>query len=181
MDYIPLTVSEAALVNDSLRIMELSLLWYGTREHSWERFSKFVVEEGANAISNARAMITAKMHRRVRPLRYMGLLCWYGIMKRIFFQLTGIAFGRFWVRNDLCSEIAEVTTRFLTLSSRDCCPADEELASLKREVSIRHALMSGVLPVGSPRSRLRFYGCEDYGKIASSEQIDRPEGMRHAV
>jgi hypothetical protein len=58
--YTPVSLGDMARINDALRTVELSLLWYGTRDPSPGRLRRFVVEQGAADLEEAMDLLRVR-------------------------------------------------------------------------------------------------------------------------
>jgi hypothetical protein len=163
--YVPLTLSELAQINDSLRIMELSLVWYGTREHSFAKLSQFVSQEGAAVLDRLMGTLQATLERNGTSSRPTHTDLWLRGARRVVFQVFGVYPGRVWVEETVLRGVAAACADFLKQTSRCSSPADDELAELKHRIASLHAAASAIAPAGRPRSSLRFFGCESYGRF----------------
>lgn len=163
--YIPLTLDELAQINDCLRVMELSLLCYGTREHSIARLSQFVSQEGGAALDTLMGVLQGTLQRNATSSWRTRIDPWLRGVRRVVFQVCGVYPGKVWAEESLLRGVQAACADFLNKTSRDSCPADDDLAHLKHRVASLHATASAIAPAGRPRSSLRFFGCESYGKL----------------
>jgi hypothetical protein len=166
--YIPLTLSELAQINDSLRIMELSLVWYGTREHSFAKLSQFVSQERAAVLDTLMGILQATLERNGMSSWPTRADLWLRGARRVVFQVFGVYPGKVWVEDTLLREVLAACADFLNQTSRRSSPADDELAQLKHHIASLHAAASAIAPAGRPRASLRFFGCESYGKFMAA-------------
>jgi hypothetical protein len=166
--YIPLTLSELAQINDCLRIMELSLLWYGTREHSIAKLSQFVSQEGAAVLDTLMGMLQGTLERDGTSSWPTRTDLWLRGARRVVFQVFGVYPGKVWMEETLLRGVQAACADFLNQTSRCSSPADDELAQLKHRIASLHAAASAIAPAGTPRSSLRFFGCESYGKFMAA-------------
>jgi hypothetical protein len=166
--YIPLTLSELAQINDSLRIMELSLVWYGTREHSFAKLSQFVSQERAAVLDTLMGILQATLERNGMSSWPTRVDLWLRGARRVVFQVFGVYPGKVWVEDTLLREVLAASADFLNQTSRRSSPADDELAQLKHHIASLHAAASAIAPAGRPRASLRFFGCESYGKFMAA-------------
>jgi hypothetical protein len=166
--YIPLTLSEVAQINDCLRIMELSLLWYGTREPSIAKLAQFVSQERAAVFDSLTGLLQARLERNGTSSRPARAGVWLRRVRRVVFQAIGVYPGKVWVEETLLREVLAACVDFLDQTSRRSPPADDELARLKHRIAALHAAASAIVPAGRPRSSLHFFGCKSYGKIMAA-------------
>jgi hypothetical protein len=179
--YIPLTLGELTQINDCLRMMELSLIWYGTREHSITKLSQFVTREGAAVLDTLMAMLQVTLERNSTSSRPPHAALWLRGARRVLFQVVGVYPGKVWVEDCLLHGVQAACAEFLNQTSRSSCPADADLAQLKHRIASLHAAASAIVPAGRPRSSLRFFGCESYGKVEVAIRESSLEGREGAA
>lgn len=169
--YFRVTAAEAGTLSDALQIVDLSVVWHGTRDRSWERFTDFIRRDGKNELDQAVGLIHDKLRRSAArtapPSRCLAFV------RSVFFQNTGVCLGGVWLSAKLLTRILAACEEFLCLADRGSAASHEELGSLRVKAFEAHLELCSVLPAGKPRSQLCFFGCEDYGKTKALSEVLR--------
>jgi hypothetical protein len=165
--YTPVGLGDMARINDALRTVELSLLWYGTRDPSPGRLRRFVVEQGAADLEEAMDLLRVRTEAGTRSASGLRTRLWLRGLRRLVFQVFGRYPGKVWVEEQFLREVLDLCTEFVSRTAKAAVPpSDDELALLKHRAALLHARASRLVPVGRPRTSLRFFGCESYGRSA---------------
>jgi hypothetical protein len=170
-NYLPLTGAEAGALCETLRILKLSIVWYGTRDHSWERLARFTATDIAPFLRNTSAMIEGKL--RVVRRRRSPELSLLTIARLLFHHWTGWYTGYAWVDDELLREIGREVKEFLRLTENPCPETDDPLFAVLHSIWESVNRLGSLAPSGRPREELRFFGCEDYGKCGPWPEVRR--------
>jgi hypothetical protein len=162
-----LSISEVRIINDCLRSIELSLIWFGTRHHSWTDLHGFFLAEGKGIIGRALTLV-GPFPQGPEPHEARRQSNWGATIKRLVFQLTGVYPGRAFVDGDLLNEIHSCCRDAVDrLVLSETCN-EPLLVELKQRAAALHGRMAKVAPISSPSATLSFFGQEDYGKIKTA-------------
>jgi len=169
--HFPATAGEVGAMGEALRIVDLSVMWHGTRDRSWERFTRFVREEGDALLGEAIDLIRGKLEQG--QSRQRGTPWWINVARGLFFNHTGKCLGQVWIEEHLLRTMLAVSQEFLGLSSLAAPAPPEQMGALRLRAFNAHTQLCSILPAGRPATHLRFFGCEDYGKIGPRVDVRR--------